>query len=78
MFSGIWTKLVAFMGVLVGVLMALLKYKSHQVTELKDENAGHVKKEEIRDEMDEVIDESKKEAKDAKENHDSSNWRDRI
>jgi len=78
MFAGIWAKLVALLGAAVAILLAVIGYKNRKIDDLEEENTGHVIKDEIEEEMSEEIKEAKKEAEDAKENHDSSDWRDRI
>jgi len=78
MFTGIWAKVIALLGTAVGILLAVIGYKTRKIEDLEEENAGHVIKDEISDQMKEATEEIKKEAENDKENHDSTNWRDRI
>jgi|15BtaG_2_1085339.scaffolds.fasta_scaffold01351_5 hypothetical protein len=78
MFAGIWAKLVALLGAAVAILLAVIGYKNRKIDDLEEENAGHVIKDDISEQMKEATEVIKKEAENDKKNHDSADWRDRI
>ncbi len=78
MWSSIKMYVAAFGAALIGILLTIIKVMSFKNEKLKEENKGHVKKEEIREEIKEDKAEIKKEAKDAKEAINTDDWRSGI
>lgn len=72
------SKIIAGLSGIIGFLLILLKLKSHKIENLEEENAGHIKKIEIKEEIKAVETKAEEIEEDAKTDINDSNWRNSI
>jgi len=78
MFTTLWAKLVAGMGAIIVIMATMLKFKSHKIDNLEQENEAHEKEDELIEEMKEAEIEVEAKKNEAIENINTDNWRDNI
>lgn len=78
MFTGIWAKIVAGMSAVIGVMLIMLKLKNDKIENLEEENAAHVKRDEIDNTIEKAQAKAEKSEQDARQDFDDSDWKNKI
>jgi len=78
MFTGIWAKIVAGMSAVMGVMLIMLKLKNDKIENLEEENAAHVKRDEIDSTIEKAQAKAEKVEQDARQDFDDGDWKNKI
>lgn len=78
MLNSIWSKISAALGVLAGFFYFKSKLQENKIENLEEENAHHVKKDEIQRSTSEAAIYAEEKENEAKANFDDSDWRNNI